>query len=212
MNLYDIKQKKLVVNNKKIIDLQLQIFSDTKVSISYPSGENSLIPSNIKISLIGFVTKDKTEELEKIEIGYVNVFRFLNDVYGNLYHYSNIKDQLSSEEFSRSTNDVLNAINEIKKNCDLHCQIQNRKSLFYISTVFVNKKLRNNGIGEFLISETEKLLNALYESNPFIFLVAFPFETSKENPKKEINKLNSFYTKCGFKPLNNNIFIKNSEE
>lgn len=208
MNLCDIKRKNLSINDEKIIDLQLKILSDTKLNISYPSGITSLNPSSIKVSLIGF-TEDENKE---IEIGYVDIIRLQNQIHNDFYHCNNIKEQLSSETFSTKMNEILGALNEIKNNYGLYCKTQDKMSLFYIAKIFVNKECRNNGIGELLLIESEKLLKALYERHPFIFLTAFPFETKKENPKEEMLKLFNFYKKCGFEPINSNVYIKDNEE
>lgn len=116
----------------------------------------------------------------------------------NDYNMHILMDDLSTD-LSTVSNDILQS--DEKHNIAIALQ---RNDLYYISSIRVEEKYRNQGIGRYILRQLKKLIKwHTHDRNPIVVLIPSPVEFGEDTKEysEMKNRLQKWYTRNGFRPL-----------
>lgn len=215
MTLNDISKKDFYsINGYKIDEVDIRINLDTSLKTAYPHNRMYIKPIKIRISLVGYYCKidecGNMDDSGEEEMAYLEILRIPSNHKKSIYNgkYSNNKDIVMSGTEFGCPDDILEALKELERVNEerLNSRLL-ENDIYYIANIKVKSPYRNNKIGEFLLSETPKIICDVCGESPIIVLRAFPVEYQLKNREQStmLTKLKNFYKRCNFVECKHNI-------
>lgn len=233
--MYDKKRKNHQSAIETLID-SLSVECNVKHSFKLNYEENaSNIIKNISIIVSGLDTTKKTI----VEVAEVNLVQFCtntlvdkancdcndeNEITEKCEYYfpSFLKliSTLINCEFGSDGNTIVKNLGILDDSGFVNCEYNElysymveyllRGNLFCVSSIIVNPKYRNIGIGEKVLKSLHILLKNITNENIVITFCATPSEVNIENGEEFCateNRLFEFCKKCGYMNIGENVFL-----
>lgn len=155
--------------------------------------------SKYEILICSIPDDDESEKrIGKITGSFINVAALHKSDF-NAYE---VLDEVGSNE-CESYSYFYDENEDVKYDNENHCEFVGwKENIFHLDTIYINKKYRKQGIAKKIMEALDDIiLCVLHLQVGVITFQVEPFENGKDNKIEDINRLEKFYEKCGYKRI-----------